>query len=222
MDLKQHYLDEVYQIKQERIKRITKVAKHEFAINGIKNTKMSTIAREAQVGEASLYRYFIDKIGLIKLVANDYWREQIVAFDKYINKNIKKDSSGIDKIQVYLGMFIEQYHYHKDFLKFMEDFENYYAVSRTKEGESDFFEYIYYLRKFFINFFEEGIEDGTIDPNFDTKIAYEFIAQVMVSTTQKMAFRLGYSHAGNSEYALSVINTTIDMFIKYITNKKAN
>lgn len=222
MDLKQQYLDEVYQIKQRRIKRIIEVAKHEFAINGIKNTKMSTLAREAQVGEASIYRYFTDKINLIKLVANDYWREQMIVFDKYISKNIDENSSGIDKIQVYLGMFIEQYHYHKDFLKFMEDFDNYYAVSRTKEGENDFFKYIRYLRKIFIDFFEEGIKDGTIDPDFDTKKAYGFISQVMVSTTQKMALRLGYNHTDNNEYALSVINTTIDMFIKYIANKKAN
>ena len=73
----------------------------------------------------------------------------------------------------------------------------------------------------FINYFEEGVKDGSITPDFDKNIAYGFMSQVMVSTTQKMALRLRYNHTEDNEYALLCLNSTIDMFIQYITNKEA-
>ncbi|MCK5388191.1 MAG: helix-turn-helix transcriptional regulator, partial [Candidatus Izimaplasma sp.] len=123
MDLKQQYLEEKQQNKEERIKRIIEVAKIEFAKNGIVNTKLSIIAREAHVGEATIYRYFTDKIQLIKLVALDYWKNQVIIFKNYLDENIEVDSDGLSKVKVYLDIFIELYHSHKNFLKFMEDFD---------------------------------------------------------------------------------------------------
>ncbi len=222
MALKQQYLEEVNQIKQDKIKKIIEIAKIEFEKNGIKNTKIRTIAKESQIGEASLYRYFTDKIQLIKLVAYDYWKEQITSFDKYFEDNVVQDSTGLSKVKVYLEMFIEMYFHHKNFLKFMEDFDNYDILSKTTEEENEFFKYIYHLRDAFTHIFNEGVTDGSIDPHFDKNIAFCFISQVMVSTTQKMALRLGYSHTENHDYAEKCLNTTIDMFIQYIANTKAN
>lgn len=222
MDLKKQYLDELNQIKQDRIKRIIEVAKKEFAQDGIANTKLSTIAREANVGEASIYRYFSDKHQLIKLVAYDYWREQTSVFNEYLEDNIDARMNGILKVRAYLGLFIELYYYHKDFLKFMEDFDGIHALSNTPEKENEFFEYVYYIRDVFVKIFAEGLKDGSIDPDFDPRQAHSFVSQVLVSTTQKMALRLGYSHTKDDDYAVKCLNATIDMFIQYISNKKAN
>lgn len=222
MDLKQQYLDEVHQIKQERIKRIIEIAKIEFDKNGITNTKISTIAKEAKVGEASIYRYFTDKTRLIELVAMNYWKEHTEFFDKYLDENIDVNSNGLCKVKVYLDIFIDLYYNHKAFLKFTEDYDNYNIKPKTIDRENKFFEYVISVKKKFVVLFDEGIEDGSIDPDFDKNIAYSFLSQVMVSATQKMALRLGYSHAGNTEYAVNCLNATIDMFIKYIANKEAN
>ena len=222
MALKNQYVEDVKQIRQERIKRIIEAAKIEFEKNGIINTKISTIAKSSHVGEATIYRYFTDKIQLIKSVAYDYWEEQTTVFDEYLEKTIDKDSTGLSKIKVYLEMFIELYHNHKNLLKFMEDFDNIYILSKTSEEENEFFKYVHYIKKVFLGFFNEGIDDGSINPDFDKNIAYSFISQVMVSTTQKMALRLGYNHTDNNEYAVACLNSTIDMFLQYITNNKAN
>ena len=221
MDLKQQYLEEKQQNKEERIKRIIEVAKIEFAKNGIVNTKLSIIAREAHVGEATIYRYFTDKIQLIKLVALDYWKNQVIIFKNYLDENIEVDSDGLSKVKVYLDIFIELYHSHKNFLKFMEDFDNFYILSQSPNEVNEFIQSILHIKNLFTKLFDEGLEDGSIKPDFDKEIAYSFLSQVMVSTTQKMALRLGYTHTDNTEYAVSCLSTTIDMFIQYITNKNA-
>ena len=221
MDLKQQYLEEVNQAKQERINRIIEVAKIEFEKNGIVNTKLSTIAKESQVGEASIYRYFIDKVRLTQLVAFDYWKEQINVFDEYLENNINKKSNGITKIRIFLGLFIELYHSHRGFLKFMEDFENYQIQTEFSNEGNAFFEYVFYIKGIFTDLFDEGMQDGSINPNFSKEIAYSFVAQVMLSSTQKMALRQIYERPNNEEYVINCLNTTIDMFIQYIENKKA-
>ncbi len=221
MDLRQQYLEDVPIVKKERIERIIEVAKVEFYKNGISNTKLSTIAKESKVGEASIYRYFTDKISLVELVAVDYWKNQTSVFNTYMADNINPFSNGLSKMKVYTGMFIKLYFNHKGFLKFMEDFDNFSLQSNVKTDDNSFIEYANYIKEVFIKIFEEGITDGSIKPELNKEIAYSFISQTMVSTTQKMSIRLDYSYLGSTEYAINCLNFTIDMFIQYLSNEKA-
>lgn len=221
LDLKQQYLEEVNQAKQERIDRIIEVAKREFEKNGIINAKLKTIAKEARVGEASIYRYFTDKVNLTQLVAYDYWKEQIQVFDEYLEDKIDKKSTGIIKIRVLLELFIELYRSHRGFLKFMDDFDNYQTQTKFSNEGNEFIEYVCYIKKTFIDLVDEGMQDGSINPNFNKETTYSFVSQVMLSLTQKIVLRQNYEHSSNDEYAINCLNTTIDMFIQYIKNKKA-
>jgi len=221
MNLKDLNLKDLSDSKQIKIKRILEAAKIEFDINGISNSKISSIAKRAKVGEASIYRYFTEKLYLVRFVAFDYWREQREVFDEYKDDNIDNRVSGLDKIKSYLGMFIEMYYKHRMFLKFMEDLDIYLVPSKTTEDENEFFEHIHYIKQTFIEMFEEGVHDGSINPDFVAEDLYSFVSQVMVSTTQKMALRLGYNHISDDKYAVNCLNNTINMYINYISNKKA-
>lgn len=222
MNLKDLNLEDLSESKQIKIKRIVEAAKIEFDINGITNSKISDIAKRASVGEASIYRYFTEKLYLVRFVAFDYWKEQREVFDEYKDDNIDNRLSGLEKVKSYLEMFIEMYFNHRRFLKFMEDLDSYLVPSNTTDEENEFFEHVYYIKQTFIDLFEEGIHDGSIKPSLIANDSYSFVSQVMVSTTQKMALRLGYNHISDDIYAVNCLNTTIDMFINYIGSKKAN
>jgi hypothetical protein len=103
----------------------------------------------------------------------------------------------------------------------MEDFENYQIQTEFSNEGNAFFEYVFYIKGIFTDLFDEGMQDGSINPNFSKEIAYSFVAQVMLSSTQKMALRQIYERPNNEEYVINCLNTTIDMFIQYIENKKA-
>ncbi len=221
MNLKDLNIEGLSNSKQIKIKRIIEAAKIEFEINGITNSKISNIALRAKVGEASIYRYFTEKLYLVRFVAFDYWKEQRAVFDEYKDDNIDSRVSGLEKIKSYLGMFIEMYYNYRGFLKFMEDLDLYLVPSKTLDTENEFFEHIYYIKQTFIDLFEEGIHDGSINPDLIANDSYSFVSQVMVSTTQKMALRLGYNHISDDEYAVKCLNNTIDMYINYIANNKA-
>ncbi len=216
MNLKKTYYDDISDLKREKIVRIIKTAKTEFYEKGIINSKISIIAKNANVGEASLYRYFTDKMQLVKLVAFDYWKEQVELFDIFAEKNIDPNSTGLAKVQSYLEIFLDLYYHHKPFLKFMNDLDTVIPSSNPMEGEHEFFEYIIYINKAYVDLFLDGIEDGSINPIFDGKKMYGFVSKIMVPTTQRIALSLGYSQPMDDESAAEFLNSTIAMFIKYI------
>jgi len=221
MNLKDLKLEDLSDSKQIKIKRILEAAKIEFNINGITNSKISNIAKRANVGEASIYRYFTEKLYLVKFVAFDYWKEQREVFDKYKHDNIDNKLNGLEKIKAYLGLFIEMYYNHRGFLKFTEDLDSYLVPSKTTEDENEFFQHINYIKQTFAEIFEEGIQDGSVKPELMASDSLCFVSQVMISTTQKIALRLGYNHISDDKYAVNCLNNTIDMFINHISNKKA-
>ena len=57
--------EEQQMLAKPRINNVVQAAKIEFAKNGIMNSKIKDIAKRANVGEASVYRYFSDKPALL-------------------------------------------------------------------------------------------------------------------------------------------------------------
>lgn len=216
MSLKENYLNEMSLLKNERIERVVEAAKIEFNEKGIKNSKLRDIAKRAKVGEASIYRYFKDKDDLIKIVALNYWQNHMNLFDDYYYTRVSESDTGLKKVEVSLNIFHHLFNNHKPFLKFVEDFDNYFANEEISPSDNSFQELIYSFKKRFIDIFDEGVEDGTIKPEFDGFEMYSFVSQVMVSTTQKLSSRIGYLHEEDPNYPKKCLNHLIKMFIIYI------
>lgn len=218
MSLKENYLKEINLLKNERIQRVIEAAKIEFTEHGIKNSKLRIIAKRAKVGEASIYRYFKDKNDLIKIVAFSYWQNHANLFDDYYYGHVVEKDTGLKKVEVALNIFHYLYKNHKDFLKFVEDFDNYMSREIKATEDSSFQELIYSLKRRFVSIFNEGIQDGSIKPDLDGEEMYSFVSQVMISTTQKLSARIGYLHEVDENYPIKCLNNLIDMFIHYIKN----
>lgn len=216
MSLKENYLNEISLLKNERIERVIEAAKAEFNEKGIKNSKLRIIAKKAKVGEASIYRYFKDKDDLIKIVALNYWQNHSNLFEDYYYGRISESDSGLKKIEVSLNIFHHLNKNHKGFLKFLEDFDNYFANEDLPLSENTFLELINGLKRRFVGMFEEGIADGTINPIHNSEDIYSFVSIVLMSTTQKLSSRLGAIHNTDPLFAERCINNLIKMLINYI------
>ena len=216
MSLKENYLNEVSLLKNERIERVIEAAKVEFSLNGIQNSKLRVIAKKAKVGEASIYRYFKDKDDLIKIVALSYWQNHGNLFDDYYYGQVVNKDNGLKKVEVSLNIFHYLYKNHKDFLKFVEDYDNYFANEELTSDNNSFQDIINSLKRKFVTVFNEGISDGSINPKFDGEEMYSFVSQVMVSTTQKLGNSNERYHKDDPSYPTKCISELINMFVEYI------
>lgn len=216
MSLKENYLNEMSLLKNERIERVVEAAKEEFNSNGIKNSKLRVIAKKAKVGEASIYRYFKDKNELIQFVSYRYWQDYSNFFDDYFYGKIINEPTGIKKVETALNIFHHLFQSRRKFLKFVNDFDNYYANEEIESNGVTYEEPISKLRNHFVTIFNEGIEDGSINPDFDAVEKYKFVSEVMVTTTQKLSSLVDKPNGYDVIASEKCISELIAMFINYI------
>ena len=210
------YSEELKLLENKKVKQIILAAREEFSEKGIIYAKLKDIAKRAKVGEATLYRNFADKRALAKLVAFDYWMEKSTLHFEFNSKYVTEESTSLDKVRIYLGMFKELYINHAEFLKFMEDFDNYMMNLKRINEHDNYEDMIMAIKEQFRILVKNGIEDGSIRDDITPDEMYQFVAQVMVSTTQKLAMRVGYLESDEGIEPLNVLDNLIDMFCNYI------
>ena len=218
MSLKENYLNEINLLKNERIQRVVEAAKVEFSVNGIKNSKLRVIAKRAKVGEASIYRYFKDKDDLIKIVALSHWQNHANIFDDYYYGQVLIKDTGIRKVESALNIFQLLYKNNKDFLKFVEEYDNYYSNEELDSSISSVQHILHEIKRKIVIIFNEGINDGTINSVVDAEEKFDFMFDVMFATTQKLIVNTGKKIGHDQEYAEKCISDLVSMFIKYIKN----
>lgn len=160
MNPKTRYANELLSGKHNRTQLVLEAAEHVFTNKGIENATMQDIANKANLGVATVFRFFPKKEKLIVAVATRKLETvlqnfQAVAalpltclqkldllFDHFISLLEQKDNSNVKLLENF-----ESYAAHST--KPLEDIESFNAVHREISGV-------------FATIIEQGIQDGTI------------------------------------------------------------
>ncbi len=209
-------------LENERILKVVIAAREEFIEQGIMNAKMKNIAKRAEVGEASVYRYFADKTELAKIVAFQYWNEMFFVFREVMTKADAKTSTSIDYIRSFLKLFIIIYKRYPRFLIFSEDFDGYMSFVMNEPGSFRFGSMMGDVTGRFDALIQQGIQKGEIRADLDISYVNSFISETLVSTTQKLANRPDYHLEDEFHYGEKCLTNLIEMFINYIKKDYAN
>ena len=98
MDLIEKRKKENEEQKDKRKELVIIAAIEVFIEKGIENTKMTDIAEKAQVGVASVYRYFKTKTEIVIEAAIRFWDIEIDTFYKLFSKKEFKQLNGLDRV----------------------------------------------------------------------------------------------------------------------------
>ncbi len=157
MDPKERYEKERYDSKQHRLATIIDAAERVFTKKGIEKTTMQDIASEANIGIATLFRYFAKKEKLVVAVASKllepiYERFQAIA---------ALPMNCLEKHEVLFDFFIEDHN--NSSAKFMVDFESY--ASHSAEPLEDILQFNALNRSVsreYAKIVQQGIADGSV------------------------------------------------------------
>lgn len=214
MELREQYYHELSLIKEARIEHVLNIAKEVFNESTIHQTKIKTIAKRANIGEATFYRYFGDKTTLVKWVSLSYWEDLTKQFYQYYTDEIKSKKSGYLKVETFLHIFGILYQEHKDFIRFTDDYDNYIRDIKEKEGSFEALQLS--VKEMFVDLVKQGMDDGTIRNDVLPVEIYDIMAQMFMSTLQRLTVRSGHLKV---EYGLSIercLEHYIEMFMNYI------
>lgn len=219
MNLKEKRRFEIENQKEKRKEEVIVAAVEVFKEKGIDNAKMTDIAEKAQVGIASIYRYFKTKSEIVVEAATMFLEKEIAElYNPYKNEDFKK-LSGIEKVKQILGLFIKLYQNNQNFVSFIYEFDNYVVREQiSKDKLSNYEEIIIDLRMIIFDAIKQGKHDNTINKEIDENQFYISITHALMSLCQKLILRGSLLESDKEVDGEVQLKLIIDMAVKYISN----
>ncbi len=182
--------------------RILENAFRLFAENAIEKVKLTEVATAAEIGIASLYRYYPSKPELVLAVSTWAWTN-------YLSQNplpLSDQMTGADEFEVHLNAFLDLYRDHKDLLRFNQFF-NVYIQSEdiTAEQMQEYLEIVHKLEEPFAATCLKGKEDGTIKTDLSEKKMFSVTLHLMLAAVTRYAVGLAYNEETDAEAELELL-----------------
>lgn len=178
------------ELKNARIERILLSAFSLFSHTGIDAIAMTDIAKNAEIGVASLYRYFETKDEIAIRTAIWAWENQkkmilpILDDSGYYNKN------GIGQLEEIFELFFKLYQNEPDFFRYIYFFDAYIVCQKIdSERLIPYQTVIESVQKIISEAITKGINDGSINSQFKSheKELYYSLMHTLFSATQKLS-----------------------------------
>ncbi len=167
MEPKARYAKELQLTKQNRTRQILESAERVFTVKGIENATMLDVAKEAQLGVATVFRFFPRKDKLIAAVAAGKLEVVLKSFREIA----ARPASCLEKVEALFDNSITMLHdQDAHSVKLLENFENYVAHYDEPLEDIESFNAVYReISKTFASIVEQGVRDGSVRPDLDVR-----------------------------------------------------
>ena len=202
------------QQKQHRRQSIIDIAKELFLEQGVQTIQMQDVATAANIGIATLFRYFPKKEYLIIATTNAITEEMA----KDVGQIVEQNCTAYEKIEQILDYYINLT---KDpqhrLAKYFESFDLYEKMA--EESPEQYIEYLSARNKLadtLLTLAEQGKQDESLKSDIDL----DMFIMTMVQNFSIFTFKLSLTkHAPNLSTLLSADNQLLmmkDIFLRYI------
>lgn len=175
--------------KNARIDRILAAAFKLFSSAGIEPVAMTDIAKKAEIGVASLYRYFSTKDEIAIRTAIWAWEKQISAIYPSINNDEYTNGNGLFRLSIIFSLFKKLYMSQPEFLRFIYFFDSYAVNSDIKQERMIEYENVIgKVQMIVADAIKLGLKDNSINKKYidKTKDLYFTLMHSFFSTAQKL------------------------------------
>ena len=175
--------------KNARIDRILASAFTLFSSAGIEPVAMTDIAKKAEIGVASLYRYFSTKDEIAIRTAIWAWEEQISEIYPSINNDEYTNENGLFRLSIIFSLFKKLYMSQPEFLRFIYFFDSYAVNSGIKQERMIEYENVIgKVQMIVADAIKLGLKDNSINKKYidKTENLYFTLMHSFFSTAQKL------------------------------------
>jgi AcrR family transcriptional regulator len=202
-------------LKHQRLQQTIKAAQELFSIKGIEQTSIQEIADRAEIGVASVYRYYENKTNIAVEAAIDIWKQ----WNAMIISHKPEGDTGILKIDHLITTALNFFKEHPNFLHFVENFDNY--ISNLPEPPEKMQEYentIYRHRPVIYAIIEEGLKDGSINNSLPIREVINTTIHTIMALSQKLYLRGNVIPNDKNTSPDIELDILKQMILKYISN----
>lgn len=201
-------------------KKILDVALQLFSEKGIEQTNMTDIAKESNVGVASLYRYFENKNNLVVETGIEAWRQINSKYKDDVDAIMSTGLKGIIKLENLLNLFYKIFTEERAFVCFLDGFDN-YIVNNNVSADSliNYEKEVLKIDPYIQKVYKIGINDHSIKRIKDIDLFIRTIGHTLIALSQKVFIRNKIVTNDSKEKLLDEMKLMIQMIISYAKNK---
>lgn len=186
-------------------------AKAVFSEKSIEKATMQDIAVKAEVGVASVYRYYTTKIELVMEVAKDYWEKEL-HFDEVL-----LFGTGIEQTTQIINQLYQQLTKSPDMLLFMDQLDAFMISNENAQYPMAAYKKMMASNiARLIQVIEKGKQDGTIRKDIQSEEAGYTCVDLFVTLAQKLVLREQVFNLKIHQGAYSALEVYKEMIIKYL------
>ena len=207
--------------KQEKYDHILDVGFKLFAERGIGQVILPEVAKAADVGNATLFRYFPTKTELVIAIATRRWESFIKWHNSLLTSEETQNLTGAEYLKFFLDSFLELYRNHKDILRFNYDFNSFVRSAEwTDEQKQPYLQMVDALSRQFHDLYERGMRDGTLNAEIPEQTMFSIVFHIMLAAITRYAVGLAVVNESNTESELIMLSKM--MLKEFTTNTENN
>ena len=178
------------ELKNARIERILLSAFSLFSHSGFDTIAMTDIAKAAEIGVASLYRYFETKDEIAIRTAIWAWESQKEVILPLLNDSGYYNKNGFEQLSEIFDLFFKLYQNEADFFRYIYFFDAYVVCQKISSKRlKNYQKVIESVEEIIEGAIIKGLKDGSISKKFKgkEKELYYSLMHTIFSATQKLS-----------------------------------
>jgi len=213
------YTEDKDSIKAQRMNRIMEAAFNLFSEKGIDTITMNDIAQKAEIGVASLYRYYETKEQIAIKTTIWAWEKQKEIILPLLLENDYENHNGLEQLKKIISLFIKLYESQPDFLRYIYFFDSFAVRSKiNKNSLIDYEAVIRSVKEFLSKAIAKGLKDNSISQAYKDKEDYLYftLMHTMFSISQKLALNENFLSMDKKNHGKAELEMLSNILIKGI------
>lgn len=203
----------------KRKKRILRAGFRLIAKKGIEAVSIQEIADEAEVGVATMYKYYQNKPNLVVNISAFVWQDFIQACEKEVSQKDREKLNAYELIAYYADMMIQLYTRQPEVLRFSGDFKTY--INREDVPEQVVrvhLDPLAMLRDLFHVQYEAARENGCIRTDIPEDVLYTTATITMLSMAERYAQGIVWADNERKNH-VQELQVLKEMLLDWVTKK---
>lgn len=199
-------------LKEVKVNFIVDIATDLFMCRSVSEVTIRDIAISAQVGEATIYRYFGNKQNLVMQAA---MKLQNIVSEGFFR--LEKGKNGYEKLALFYESYYDIYLKHPNFYKFLNEFDAYIANEKS-DDMNPYENAIDQYKVFYMKAYELGLKDGSVKKQNDIELFYFSTTHALLELCKKLAFKKAVLEQDKGEGKEKEIQCLIDIILMSLNN----
>lgn len=204
----------------ERRRKLLESGLKLFSSKGIETVNLQDIADDAEVGIATLYKYYQNKLNLVNAISAYFWKRIWEGYEQKLGSEVIESYNAYERIEEYFDIIIDLYKTHPEMLRFSGYYKTYINNEKTDMKDNEHLTALAPVSAIFHDLYEKAKVDKSIRTDVDEHVLFTTLNLNMLGTAERYALGIVWAgHEDDSDYTKELLLLK-DMMLTWLKNDK--